>query len=140
MIPIPEPARALLTSGQLAHVVTTNADGSAQISLVWVGVDGDEIVLAHMGHGQKIRNLRRDPRVSLSMEGTGLEPSGLKQYLVVHGTARITDGGAPELLQDLAHVYLGPDVVFPNFPDPPPGVIVHIAVDRLAGPGPWNEG
>jgi PPOX class probable F420-dependent enzyme len=137
---IPAAAKELLTSGQLAHLVTTNPDGSPQISIVWVGVDGDEIVVAHLGSGQKVRNVHRDPRVALSMEGTGLEPSGLKQYLVVHGTARVTEGGGPALLQELAHVYLGPDVVFPNFPDPPPGVVLHIAVDRVSGPGPWNEG
>ena len=62
---------------------------------------------------------------------------GLDEYLVVHGTARITEGGAPELLQRLAEVYLGPGVKFPPMPDPPPGFITRIAVDRVAGVGPW---
>src|SRR5882757_6773572 len=109
MVAIPESARSLLSSGRLAHLVTVDPDGSPQISIVWVGLDGDEIVLAHLGAGRKIRNLERDPRVALSIEGTEASPSGLQQYLVVHGTARITDGGGPELLQELAHVYLGPD-------------------------------
>jgi PPOX class probable F420-dependent enzyme len=138
MTAIPEPARALLLSGQLAHLVTVNADGSPQLSVVWVGLDDEEIVLGHLGSGQKLKNIRRDPRVVLSMEGTEVQPPGLKQYLIVHGTARITVGGAPELLQELAHVYLGPDVRFPPFDDPPPGSIVHIAVDRIGGVGPWN--
>jgi PPOX class probable F420-dependent enzyme len=137
VVAIPESARTVLQSGRLAHLVTINPDGSPQISIVWVGVDGDEIVLAHLGGGQKVRNLERDPRVAFSVEGTEVEPSGLRQYLVVHGTARITEGGGPELLQQLAHVYLGPDVKFPAFDDPPPGRIVHIAVDRIAGVGPW---
>ena len=42
-----------------------------------------------------------------------------------------------ELLQHLAHTYLGPDVKFPPMDEPPPGVVVHIAVDRLGGVGPW---
>jgi PPOX class probable F420-dependent enzyme len=137
---IPDSARTLLQSGRLAHLVTINPDTSPQISIVWVGVDGDELVLAHLGGGQKIRNLERDPRVALSVEGTEVEGPGLQQYLVVHGTARITEGGGPELLQELAHVYLGPDVKFPAIDNPPPGRIVHITVDRIAGVGPWARG
>ena len=113
MVAIPESARALLQSGRLAHLVTLNPDGSPQISIVWVGLEGDEIVLGHLGAGQKLRNLERDPRVALSVEGTEIQPPGLQQYLVVHGTARITDGGGPQLLQELAHLYIGPDVKFP---------------------------
>jgi hypothetical protein len=60
-----------------------------------------------------MRNVERDPRVVLSVEGTGLNSYGLKEYLVVHGRARVEPGGAAAPLQRLAHVYLGPDVVFP---------------------------
>jgi PPOX class probable F420-dependent enzyme len=137
MASIPDSARALLASGQLAHLVTINPDGSPQISIVWVGLDGDEIVLAHLGDGQKMRNVQGDPRVALSVEATELQPPGLKQYLVAYGTARLTEGGGPQLLQDLAHVYLGPDVKFPPGDDAPPGRIMHITVDRIAGVGPW---
>jgi PPOX class probable F420-dependent enzyme len=136
---LPESARALLTSDRLAHLVTINPDGSPQITIVWVGLDGDEIVLAHLGAGQKMKNIERDPRVALSIEGTEVQPPGLRQYLVVHGTARITEGGGPELLQDLARVYLGPEVKFPPGDDPPPGRIVHVTVDRIGGVGPWAE-
>ena len=57
---------------------------------------------------------------------------GLDGYVVLHGRARVTAGGAPELLQRLARVYLGPDVRFPPMPDPPPGWISHISVERVA--------
>jgi PPOX class probable F420-dependent enzyme len=135
---LPESARAMIESGRLAHLVTLNRDGAPQVSCVWVGLDGDEIVSGHLfATQQKFRNIRRDPRVSLSIEGTEIQPPGLLQYLVVHGQARLTDGGAPELLQELAHRYLGPDVKFPPMPGPPPGVVMHIAVDRLGGIGPW---
>ena len=139
MAALPDSARALLQSSQLAHLVTLNPDGSPQISIVWVGLDGDEIVLAHLGAGRKLSNLERDPRVALSIEGTGTSGPGLRQYLVVHGTARITDGGGPELLQELAQVYLGPGVKFPPGDDPPAGRIVHITVDRVGGVGPWAD-
>ncbi len=86
-----------------------------------------------------MENVGRDPRVVLSFEGTEVQPPGLKQYLVVHGRARIEEGGAPELLQELAHTYLGPDVKFPPMDDPPPGVRMRIAVERVGGVGPWAE-
>jgi PPOX class probable F420-dependent enzyme len=134
---IPDEARAILESDALAHLVTSNPDGSAQISCVWVGLEGADIVFASLGPRRKLDNIRRDPRVSLSLEGTEMSGIGLKEYLVVHGHARIEEGGGPELLQRLAHTYLGPDVKFPPMDEPPPGVVVHIAVDRLGGVGPW---
>jgi PPOX class probable F420-dependent enzyme len=136
-VTIPEEARPLLESDALAHLVTVNRDGSPQVTCVWVGLEGDELVTAHLFEQQKLRNVRRDPRVVLSLEGTEIRPPGLKEYLVVHGTAWIQDGGAAELLQRLAHVYLGPDVKFPPMDDPPPGYVMRIAVDRVSGVGPW---
>ena len=137
---LPDSARELIESGALAHLVTLNEDGSPQVTCVWVGIDGDELVSAHLAAGQqKLRNVRRDPRVALSLEGTGIQPPGLKEYLVVHGRARLVEGGAPELLQRLAHVYLGPDVKFPPMDDPPPGYVMHIAVERVGGVGAWRS-
>jgi PPOX class probable F420-dependent enzyme len=134
---IPDEARAILESEALAHLVTSNADGSAQVSCVWVGLEGSDIVFASLGPRRKLDNIRRDPRVTVSLEGTEMSGIGLKEYLVVHGRARIEEGGGPALLQRLAHTYLGPDVKFPPMDEPPPGVVVHIAVDRLGGVGPW---
>lgn len=138
MSALPESARTLIESDALAHLVTLNRDGSPQVTCIWVGLDGDEIVSAHLRSDQrKLRNVRGNPRVTMSLEGTKVNARGLKEYLVVHGTARLTEGGAPALLQRLAHVYLGPDVVFPNMPDPPPGVIMRTRVERIGGVGPW---
>jgi PPOX class probable F420-dependent enzyme len=134
---IPDEARVILESDALAHLVTVNEDGSPQVSCVWVGLDDDEIVFASLGPRRKLDNIRRDPRVVMSLEGTKMSGIGLKEYLVVHGRARTVEGGGPELLQRLAHVYLGPDVKFPPVDDPPPGVVVRISVDRLGGVGPW---
>jgi PPOX class probable F420-dependent enzyme len=134
---IPDEARAILESDALAHLVTINEDGSAQVSCVWVGLEGSDIVFASLGPRRKLDNIRRDPRVTLSLEGTEISGIGLKEYLVVRGRARIQEGGGPELLQHLAHTYLGPDVKFPPMDEPPPGVVVRIAVDRLGGVGPW---
>jgi PPOX class probable F420-dependent enzyme len=136
-VQLPNSARELIESDALAHLVTLNADGSPQVTCVWIGLDGDEIVSAHLMEQQKLRNVRRDPRVALSVEGTEIQPPGMKQYLVVHGRARLEEGGAPELLQRLAHVYLGLGVTFPPMPDPPPGHVMRITVERVGGVGPW---
>ena len=94
-------------------MVTLNPDGSPQVSCIWIGLDGDEIVSGHLPRNQKVRNVEREPRVAMSIEGAGVNEAGLREYLVIRGTARIQEGGAAELLQRLAHVYLGPDVKFP---------------------------
>jgi PPOX class probable F420-dependent enzyme len=136
---LPDSAREVVESGALANLVTLNTDGSPQLSCVWVGLDGDEIVCAHLPRNRKVQNIERDPRVALSIEAEGMSHGALKHYLVVYGNARITEGGAADLLQRLAHTYLGPDVVFPGMPDPPPGYITRITVDRVGGVGPWTQ-
>ncbi|MBX7159496.1 MAG: TIGR03618 family F420-dependent PPOX class oxidoreductase [Acidimicrobiia bacterium] len=131
--------RRVITAGRLGHLVTVNRDGSPQVSVVWTGLDGDDIVIGHMMHGAKVTNIARDPRVALTIEAEGTNPIGLANHLVVHGRARLVEGGAPELLQRLAEVYLGPGVKFPPFDDPPPGHVIHISAERIGGSGPWTE-
>ena len=131
-------ARKLLESDRLVHMVTLNPDGSPQLSCVWAGLDGDEIVTGHLPRNQKVKNVERDPRVVLSIEGTDLSDMGLRQYLVVHGNARVQEGGAAEVLQRLAHTYLGPDVKFPPMDDPPPGYVIRTTPERFGGVGPWS--
>ena len=138
MVAIPDSARPVLEGPNLAHVVTIDPDGAPQVSCVWVGLDGDEVVFASLGPWRKLRNLERDPRVALSVESPELNHLGMREYLVLQGTARVVTGGAPEMLQELAHVYLGPDVRFPPMDDPPPGSVVRITADRVGGVGPWT--
>jgi PPOX class probable F420-dependent enzyme len=88
-------ARDVLAAGRLAHLVTINPDGSPQVSIVWVGLDRDEIVSGHLGLRQKLRNVERDPRVVLSLETGHRNTMGLDDYLVVRGTARVTEGERP---------------------------------------------
>jgi PPOX class probable F420-dependent enzyme len=137
-IALPETARELLQSDAVATVVTLNQDGSPQVTSAWVGLEGDQIVIATMPDQRKLRNLRRDPRVAISVPSRTTTAWGLQEYLVVYGTARVTEGGAPQMLQRLAHTYLGPDVVFPNMPDPPPGFVTRITPERIGGVGPWS--
>jgi PPOX class probable F420-dependent enzyme len=133
-------ARAVIESDRLAHLVTLNPDGSPHVTLAWVALEDGEIVIASLRRFRKLRNIERDPRVSLSIEGLGLHPIGLREYLVVYGTARIEEGGAADLLRRLADVYLGPESGFPPDPDPAPGWITRITPTGLGGAGPWLRG
>jgi PPOX class probable F420-dependent enzyme len=135
---LPESAKELIRSGALGHLVTIGRSGAPQVTCVWVAVDGDDLLTAHLSLRQKkLENVRRDPRVAVSFEGSTIHPPGLREHLVVHGRATIEEGGAAELLQELAHVHLGPDVRFPPMDDPPPGVRLRIAAERVGGIGPW---
>jgi PPOX class probable F420-dependent enzyme len=137
---IPQTARDLIESGPIAHVTTLNSDGSPDVSLAWVGLEEDEVVIGTLGDQRKLKNVRRDPRVALSIHTDEINEFGLNRYLVLQGTARVTQGGAPELLQRLAHTYLGPEVKFPPMPDPPPGFVTRVTVEKIKGVGPWSEG
>ena len=130
-------ARKLIESDRLAHMVTLNPDGGPQVSCVWVGMDGDEIVSGHLPRNQKVKNVERDGRVALSIETDTVGDIGLVEYLAIRGTARVQEGGAPELLQRLAHVYLGPEVKFPPMDDPPPGYVIRTTPEKVGGVGPW---
>jgi PPOX class probable F420-dependent enzyme len=137
---IPASARALIDTAPLAHVVSINPDGTPQVSCVWIGADDDGLYFASLVEHQKIRNFRRDSHVVVSLESQTKADWGVQEYLVVYGHATVLEGGAPEVLQRLAHSYIGPDAVFPNMSQPPDGFIVRITPERVRGVGPWMEG
>jgi PPOX class probable F420-dependent enzyme len=132
-------ARQLIDSSP-ATLTTLNRDGSPQVSLVWMVVqrtaDGDdELVIAHLGEHQKVRNIRRDPRVAVTFAST--DRSTLQTpYLSIKGAARVDEGGAPELLSEIATALLGPGTGFPP-PDSPPGYLTRITIEKVGGVGPW---
>jgi PPOX class probable F420-dependent enzyme len=134
-----ESARALIGSGADATLVTINPDGSPQVSLVWVALqstpDGDALVSAHLAEYQKTRNVRRDPRVAVTIVGPPT-PGQQTPYLSIIGTARIVEGGAPELLTTLAEAKLGSSEHFPP-PNAPAGLLTRISIDKVGGHGPW---
>lgn len=135
---LPASARTVIESAAHAHLVTLNYDGGPQVTLVWAGLDGDDIVAGHLYESQKVRNVRNDDRVAVSFESGTTSDMGLAEYLVVYGRAQIEEGGAPELLQRLAYTYLGPGVPFPPMENPPPGYVTRIKVERISGVGAWT--
>jgi PPOX class probable F420-dependent enzyme len=132
--------RRLVESGPLAHLSTINADGSPQVSVIWLGIDGEDLVTSHMRREQlKLRNIERDPRVALSFEAPREPGAMLVPYAVVRARATI-DGpteDAWELLDRLAKIYISPDA---GFPAPRgAGYVVRYAVERVSGVGPWAQ-
>jgi PPOX class probable F420-dependent enzyme len=132
-------ARDVIGSGADGTLVTVNPDGSSQVSVVWFALqstpDGDELVTAHLQEHKKVRNVRNDPRVSVTIVAAP-KPGVLTNYLAITGTARIVEGGAPELLTELAGVMLGPGSGFPP-EGSPAGYLTRISIDKIGGSGPW---
>ncbi|UMB68849.1 PPOX class F420-dependent oxidoreductase [Mycobacterium paraterrae] len=132
-------AREFIGDGADATLITLNPDGSPQVSLVWVAFrstpDGDELVTGHLSEHKKVRNIRRDPRVAVTIAQPGDTNRALRNYLSVEGTAYIEEGGAPELLTELSEALLDPNQFPPK--DAPPGYVTHIRVEKVGGIGPW---
>jgi PPOX class probable F420-dependent enzyme len=139
MATIPDSAREFLTTGPLAHVVTLGRDGTPHVTLAWAGFEGDELVFSTFFPEQrKIRDLRRDPRVTLSFQANEYTGEDLWPYLVVRGRARISEGGALAVMDRLAEYYIGPGQRFPRR-DMPEGAVIRVTVERIYGVGPWRE-
>lgn len=139
MTSIPRPLRELIESGPLAHLSTVNRDGGPQVSVIWIGLDGDEIVSGHLNRSRKIHNVQHDPRVVLSFDAPRVSGTFLAEHALVHATALVQEGGAPELLHRLGKVYVGPDFDFPAPPDAS-GYVLRYRVRRIGGVGPWAPG
>ena len=135
---LPGSAIALINSGAHAHLTTIGRDGGAQTSLVWVVHEHGELRMASLTMRQKLRNIIRDPRVSISWESPQRDRIGLPYYLVVRGHGHITDGGAAELVRRIAPRFIGPDARYPRSEHAPEeGYILHITPQSLFGYGPW---
>jgi PPOX class probable F420-dependent enzyme len=130
-------AQVLLGSDALAHVITQNRDGSPQVSVVWCEVQGDTVRFVTEGDTAKVRNLRRDPKVVLSVEDEERNLRGFQHHLVIRGTARIEDGPAPELFDQLCATYVGRVDTSIPLRQSPSAVVVNVDVEHIGGNGPW---
>jgi len=136
MSTLPSELRELIATGPLAHLSTINADGSPQVTVIWIGVDGDGLVSGHMSHHRKLRNIERDPRVVLSFLAPRDHTAVLSPYAVLRARATVEPSdGAWDLLDRFTKVYMSPD---DGFPAPKgPGYIVRYEIERISGVGPW---
>lgn len=136
---IPASAQAMLGTDAVAHVWTNNADGSPQVSVVWVIAQGDEILFGTDARSEKAKNLVRDDRVILSIEDVERNERGYQRHLVIRGRATIEAGPDPDLMDQLARKYTSLRRHPLAMRDSPDAVVVRVAVDRLSGVGPWID-
>jgi PPOX class probable F420-dependent enzyme len=133
---LPPELRELIDAGPLTHLSTINKDGSPQVSVIWIGRDGDELLSGHMNRYAKVRNVERDPRVVLSFTAPRDPSAFLNPYAVLRAHATIEQGEhAWELLDRLTKVYMGPDQ---SFPAPrASGYLIRYRIEKIGGVGPW---
>jgi len=130
-VTLPHSVKKLLQDKAYGHVVTFNAQGKPQLTMVWMDVDGDEVTFNTAEGRNKPQNLRRDPRIIVSVQ----DRNDSQAYAVFHGKARITETGADDHIDKLAKRFLNAD----KYPFRRPGekrLIVRISVDRIGGFGP----
>ena len=106
MAAIPDEAKHLFENKDFAHVATLNADGSPQVSAVWIGIDGDLVTFNTAEGRLKAKNLARDGRVALSITNA----ANPYENLIVQGkVVEMTHDGADEDIDALAKRYLDAD-------------------------------
>ena len=130
-IPLPQSVRKIMQDKAYGHVVTFNADGKPQVTMVWMDVDGDEVLFNTADGRLKPRTLRRDPRAIISVQ----DRNDPQSYMVFHGKASVTEAGADDHIDKLAKRFLGAD----KYPFRRPGekrLVVRVKVDRIGGYGP----
>ena len=127
MTAIPSTHRDLFDKKSFAHLATVNADGTPQVTPVWIDFDGQHVRFNTARGRVKTRNFERDPRVALSIQ----DPENPYRYVQVRGrVVEVTEKGADAHIDALAKKYLGQD----RYPYRQPGevrVIVKIAPERV---------
>jgi PPOX class probable F420-dependent enzyme len=137
---LPPELRELIESGPMAHLSTTNPDGSPQVTVIWIGLDGDDLVSTHMRDNVKLRNMRRDPRVALSFDAPREPGVWINPYAVVYARAAVEPSARIwDLMARHARAYVSPDAQLPVPEGSEPGFIVRYTITRIAGVGPWAK-
>ncbi|MCP2343933.1 PPOX class F420-dependent oxidoreductase [Nonomuraea roseoviolacea] len=102
-VPLSRSARDILDGPNIGILATLNPDGSPQTSVVWVGTDGDDVVISSEAGRRKVLNLERDPRASLSV----FDLSDPDRYVEVRGLATVAEDEGRRLAATLAEKYEG---------------------------------
>jgi PPOX class probable F420-dependent enzyme len=120
--------RRILEEPNFASVSTVMPDGAPHVSTVWIDVDGEDILFNTAEGRVKTANIRRDPRVSISV----FDRNDPYEQVVIHGTVvDITHEGADAHIDFLAKKYVGAD----TYPWRDPGeqrVLVRVRPDRVS--------
>lgn len=121
----------------MAHVVTLSPNGTPQVSVVWCGVRDEQVLFCTEADTAKVRNIRRNPRVVLSIEDEARNAAGTQQHLVIHGTASVLGPVDPSLCDELCRIYAGDSDHPLSLRGSPTAVTVGVDVHRIGGNGPW---
>ena len=119
--------RALLDGKNFASVATLGPGGAPQNSVVWFKREGDTVLFSSTDGRQKIRNLRRDPRISVSVYDLANPYTSVE----IRGTAEVLPDEGKRLPYELSHKYLGVDP--PSERDDEVRVIVRVVPERIVG-------
>ena len=133
-VKIPQSLRKMLEDKAYGHVVTFNAQGKPELTMVWMDVEGDEVLFNTAEGRRKPDNIRRDPHVIVSVQ----DRNNPQAYAVFHGKGRVTDAGADEHIDKLAKRFLGADK-YPFRQPTEKRLIVRIVVNRISGMAPKNQ-
>ncbi len=131
IIRLKDSVRALLDDVNPAVLATIQPDGSPQTSVVWVGRDGDDLLISSQAGRRKIKNIEADPRVSLTVHHR-LDPL---VYAEIRGTATVTEDHGRVLAVALAESYEG-DGAGQEYLELPPEqvrVVVRITPTKVLG-------
>ncbi|MEU5694696.1 PPOX class F420-dependent oxidoreductase [Actinosynnema sp. NPDC020468] len=126
-VTLSEAVKALVDGRNFATISTVNADGSPHSAVMWITRDGEDLLFSTLQGRKKERNLRRDPRVSVSV----WDQDGPESYAELRGTVTITEDEGGAVKDALAHKYTGKP-----FPEEAPGsvrVVLRVSVDRVTG-------
>jgi PPOX class probable F420-dependent enzyme len=126
---ISDKTRALFGTKALGMLGLVSDDGSAQVTPVWITLDGDTPVFNTVIGRPKERYMRRDPRVTLTI----VDPDDAFSYVELRGKVEFEEGPiAVETIDALAKKYIGQD----RYPWSTPGderVNLRLDVERELG-------
>ena len=129
---LPQRLLDLLRAPSPCLVATVNPDGSPQLTQTWVDTDGEHVLVNTVEGYRKLRNVERDPRVSVSV----LDPADPSTYWSLAGTVvDITTDGAGEHIEQLSQKYTGGP--YRDYSGGKQRVLLTIRVDRIVH-APWH--
>jgi PPOX class probable F420-dependent enzyme len=130
-IKLSDSARALLARPLYAVLATTGADGAPATSVVWYGLEGDELVVSSQQGRLKVRNAEQRPAVSLCV----YDPDDPERYVEVRGTVRVAEDEGRAVAVRLAERYLGPGAgeEYAGLPPENVRVVLRITPERVTG-------
>jgi PPOX class probable F420-dependent enzyme len=125
--------RSILDGPHLSVLATADPDGKPQTSVIFVKLDGDDILFSTIKGRRKTTNMARDPRVNLLVHRL---PVGGPDYATVSGTVELTDDPDAAFHQEMYDIHMGGAT-----PPPEPGaqrVIVRIVPQRVYVPPAYD--